>query len=107
MKQLQHAEQYTEWKRSGIQKLYSVVVQNIERPVTPKKNGRSRVRTQDRPVTCQCCGKAASLASHAFGVEPVELEMINSVSTGNFCKYTCFTKKIMDALGLEPRTDRL
>ena len=39
-----------------------------------KSSGRSGARTQDRPVTCQCCGKAASLASHAFGVEPVELK---------------------------------
>ena len=82
-------------------------MQNIEQIETVKNSGRSGVRTQDRPVTCQCCGKAASLASHAFGVEPVELKKINSVSTGNFSQYTCFTKKRMDALGFEPRTDRL
>ena len=82
-------------------------MQNIERPVTPKKEwtlwGSNPGPTGYLPVLRQ----AASLSSHAFGVEPVELEIINSVSTDNFSQYTCFTKKIMDALGLEPRTDRL
>ena len=38
-----------------------------------KSSGRSGARTQDRPVTCQLCGKAASLTSLAFGAEPVAL----------------------------------
>ena len=46
--------------------------------------------------------QAASLSSHAFGVEPVELEKINSVSTGNFSQYTCFTKKEWTLWGSNP-----
>ena len=57
------------------EKINSVSTSNLCKYTCFTKNsGRSRVRTQDRPVTCQFCGKAASLASHAFGVESVALK---------------------------------
>lgn len=50
-------------------------MQNIEQIETVKNSGRSGIRTRDRPVTCQLCGKAAALTSRAFGAEPVALNL--------------------------------
>ena len=76
-------------------------MQNIERPGAPKKWtlwGSNPGPTGYSSVLRQ----TASLSSHAFGVEPVELEKINSVSTGNFSQYTCFTKKEWTLWGSNP-----
>ena len=74
--------------------------------VFQKSNGRSGVRTQDRPVTHQFCGKP-----HPWLRTPSALSRLSWKNKFSFYQQSLrmclFSKKVMDALGFEPRTDRL
>ena len=75
-------------------------MQNIERPVTPKKEWTLWDSNSGPTGYLPVLRQAASLASHAFGVEPVELKIINSISTDNLSQIYLFCKKSSGRSGI-------